>query len=489
MRLIIRRLLITFFLMLIGLIAVILYRAATISPPDIDVEVAEITPVDSAKVIDRFSRGLQFPTVSPQDPEDFEPEVFRSFISFLEEEYTLMHERLEREIINDYSLLFTWEGTEPDKDPVLLIGHYDVVPVEPQTEGDWTYPAWEGTVAEGFLWGRGAIDDKSGVFSILEATERLLDEGYQPERTIMFGFGHDEEIGGLEGARRIAQTLQERDIQLKYLVDEGMPIAEQIMEGIDSPVAMLGVAEKGYLSLRLRARQEGGHSSMPPNETSISILSDAISNIRQNPMDGEFSDLLRQTFRPITPELPFAERLVLSNIWLFSGLIESQFSNIPYINAALRTTFVPTIFDSGIKENVIPASASAIINFRIHPMDDVEKVKNHVRDKVNDDRVVIEEMPRARNPSPVTDIESGQYDLMAQSVQEVFEDMPVAPIFFLAATDSRHFHDITDHVFRFRPIRATPADRTRIHGTDERIGVNNYLEMIQFQIRLIKNST
>ncbi len=486
---IIRKLLLTFFVLLIGLIAVILYRAATISQPPIDVDPVEHAEIDSSSVVDRFSEALTYRTISPQEPEDFEPEVFLSFIDFVEDSYPNLHESLERELINDYSLLYTWEGSDPDKDPVMLIGHYDVVPVEPGTEDDWSYPAWDGTIAEGFFWGRGAIDDKSGVISTFEAIEHLIEEGFEPERTIMLGIGHDEEIGGLEGARKIAETLKERDIQIKYLIDEGMPIAEQIMEGIDSPVAMIGVAEKGYLSLRLNVRQSGGHSSMPANETSISILSDAINNIRQNPMDGDFSDLLRQTFRPITPELPFAERMVLSNIWLFSGLIESQFSNIPYINAALRTTFAPTIFDSGVKENVIPQSASAIANFRIHPMDDVESVKDHVRRKVDDDRVTVEEMPRARNPSPVTDYESEQYRILQTAIQEAFPDMPVAPIFFLAATDSRHYHDLTDHVFRFRPIRATPADQTRIHGTDERIGVSNYLEMIQFQIRLLKNSS
>ena len=485
----VRRLLAVFLIMLIGLIAVILYRAATVSAPPITTEVQDPLPVDSAEVVNRFSDGLKFQTTSPQDTADFEPEIFHAFKDFLEESYPLMHDNLVKEVINDYSLLYTWEGSDPDKDPVLLSAHYDVVPVEPGTEDDWTYPAWEGTIADGFIWGRGAIDDKSGLFSTAEAVEHLLRNDYQPERTIMLAFGHDEEIGGLEGAREIARTLEERDTQLKYLVDEGMPIAEEIMEGISSPFAMIGVAEKGYLSLELSVRQEGGHSSMPANETSISILSEAINNVRRNPMDGEFSDLLRRMFEPVTPELPFVHRIALANIWLFSGLIESQFSSIPYINAALRTTFAPTIFQSGIKENVIPASATAVINFRLHPDDSIEDVKDHVRNKVDDERVRITEMDRARNPSPVTDIESESYAIVEQSIQEVFEDMPVAPIFFLAATDSRHYHDVTDHVFRFRPIRAVPADRPRIHGTDERVGVDNYLEMIQFQIRMIKNSS
>ena len=489
MPVILRRILIVFFLMLLGLIAVILYRTATVSAPEITTEVQEPLPVDSAEVINRLSEGLRFPTISPQDPEDFEPEIFNSFLRFLEDSYPYIHEQLEIEMINEYSMLVTWEGSDPDKRPVLLSAHYDVVPVEPGTEDEWTYPAWDGTIAEGFVWGRGAIDDKSGFFSTIEGVEHLLRDGYEPERTLLLGLHHDEEIGGLEGAREVANTLEERGIELKYMVDEGMPIAEEIMEGISSPFAMIGVAEKGYLSLELSVRQATGHSSMPENEISISILSDAISNIRRNPMDGDFSDLLRQTFEPVTPELPFAQRLALSNIWLFSGLIESQFSNIPYINAALRTTFAPTIFQAGIKENVIPATSSAVVNFRIHPMDDVEKVKNHVRNQIDDDRVEITEMPRARNPSPVTDIGSASYDLVEQSIQEVFEDMPVSPTFFLAATDSRHYHDVTDNIFRFRPIRAVPADASRIHGTDERIGVENYLEMIQFQIRLIKNSS
>jgi carboxypeptidase PM20D1 len=299
---------------------------------------------------------------------------------------------------------------------------------------------------------------------------------------------HDEEVGGEFGAAEVAKLLKERGESLDFLVDEGMPVAQEIMEGIESPLAMIGVAEKGSLTLQLEVVREGGHASMPPRETAIGELASAVHELKQNPMSAQFGDLLQRTFEPLSRELPFVYRMGLANLWLFRPVIKSQLSRLPHTNAAMRTTIAPTIFRAGMKTNVLPARAEATLNFRIHPQDDVESVVDHVRNTIDNPAVEVETLGEGREPSFVSDINKESFQKVKRSIWETFGEIPVAPSMFVAATDSRHFHDLTRDIYRFRPIRARPSDRTRLHGTDERISVDNYLEMIHFQIRLLRNT-
>lgn len=206
-------------------------------------------------------------------------------------------------------------------------------------------------------------------------------------------------------------------------------------------------------------------------------------------MTGRFAGLLRETFEPIAPDLPFAYRMALSNLWLFGGLVEDRLGYIPHTNAALRTTTAPTMFNAGIKENVLPQTARAVVNFRIHPDDSVQDVLDYVRETIDNDDIKIHVLEGAREPSPITSTSSEPFQAMKHTIHEIFPDIPVAPSMFLAATDSRHFPEVTDNLLRFRPIRARPDDAGRIHGTDERIGIENFGEMIAFYIRMMKNTT
>lgn len=476
-------------LLFLALAGVLVYRTVNMTyaiTPQTEIILDEI-PHDEA--VNRLSKGLQYPTISHQDHGNIDYEAYENFIAYLEREYPLTHEFLNPERFGGYSLMYTWEGSDPGLDPIMLIGHYDVVPVQDVSLHEWEHEPFSGEIADGFIWGRGAIDDKSGIFSYLEALEFLLGSGYQPERTILVGLNHDEEIGGRGGAKVMADSLHARGIKLKFLLDEGLPIAEEVLSGIESPLAMIGVAEKGYVSLELSVFREGGHSSMPPQETVINTLSQAITDLRNNPMPGRFSGLIQESFEPISPNLPFTYRMALANLWLFRGIVENRLSQIPHTNAALRTTIAPTIFQAGIKENVLPSHAEAIINFRIHPADNVISVTDHVRKVINNGDIVIREIEGARNPSFISETNNEPYKLIKQSIREVFPGIPVAPSMFVAASDSRHFHNVTTNIYRFRSIRARPEDRSRIHGVNERIGVDNYLEMIQFHTQLIKNST
>lgn len=443
--------------------------------------------VSESSALERLSEGIAIPTISYQDSTDFNPEPYEDFISFLKDAYPNIHQSMELERVGKYSLLYKWEGRRDNLKPGMMIGHYDVVPVEEGSEKLWAHPPFSGEQADGFIWGRGTLDDKSGIFSILEAAEYLSSQGFQPERTLYLALHHDEEIGGHQGAKEVSRLLKDRDIELEFLYDEGLPIAEGLIDGIDTPLAMIGVADKGTLSLELSLMREGGHSSMPPNQSVIGELSQAVYRLENNEMPGRFSGLLEETFKPIVPMMSFRERLAFNNLWLFRGSLERKFSKMPPTNAAMRTTTAKTIFNSGMKENVLPINGSVIVNFRIHPDDSVEDVVEHVRRTIDNPDIVIHVRDGARDPSFVSDTDAEPYKLLKRSIRETFSGIPVSPSLFIATSDARHFLDLTDNIYRFRPIRAKDEDRTRVHGTDERIRVDNYLEMIRFNIRFIEN--
>lgn len=486
-----KRLLVGVVGLVVLLLAVVVVRAVRVSYEPPDVNPVDRPDFDTVAAVDRLSRAIQFPTVSYQDSVEVNHAAFRGFVDFMETAYPRVNEALDRTRVGPggYTLLYKWEGRDTTRAPILLTGHYDVVPIEEGTEDEWNYPPFGGVQNEGFIWGRGTLDDKSGTLSAFEAAEYLLEQEYRPRQTVYLAAHHDEETGGRRGAGEVAKLLERRQDTLDFLVDEGMPVAESVLRGIESPLAMIGVAEKGSLTLRLEVVRDGGHASMPPRKTAIGELASAIHELRQNPLPARFEGLLQQSFEPISSELPFVYRAGLANLWLFRPLIEYRLSKIPHTNAALRTTIAPTIFRAGMKENVLPAHAEAYVNFRIHPRDSVGRVIEHVRSSIDNPAVQIHRTDNAREPSVVSDVTSASYRNLRRSIVETFGEIPVAPSMFLAATDSRHYHALTDEIYRFRPIRARPSDRSRIHGTHERIAVDNYMEMIHFQIRLIRNTT
>ncbi|MEL7833257.1 M20 family peptidase [Fodinibius sp. Rm-B-1B1-1] len=453
---------------------------------DIDPLALEYT-IDEDKALDRLSEAIQHKTVSLEDTSAINYEPYDNFIAFLEKGYPKLHQEAEKQRIGKYSVLYKWEGSNASLKPAMLIGHYDVVPVKSGGDTLWQHAPYKGEVSDGFLWGRGTLDDKSGIMSIMEAMEYLIDQDFQPERTFYVALHHDEEVGGVRGAQRISKHLQDNDIELAYLVDEGLPIAEEIIDNVNVPLAMIGVASKGSVNIELTYNQDGGHSSMPPRSSVIGTLSDAVNRIERKPMKASYRGLIVETFEPLIPYMTYTQRLAFNNTWLFRGIIKNKLSNNPATNAALRTTAAKTIFEAGFKENVLPVEGKVIINFRIHPNDTVEDVVEYVRDRINNDRINIRVLDRARNSSPVSSTKAKPYKMLKSTIEESFGEALVSPSLFIAASDARHFEDLTPNIYRFRPIRARHEDRSRVHGIDERISTENYIEMIRFQIRLIEN--
>jgi carboxypeptidase PM20D1 len=452
--------------------------------------VAPIVPpaVDERRAAEHLSSAVRFQTIS----RDFAPDVDRSeFLrlhAFLKEAFPHVHAILTREVVNGYALLYAWPGEDPTLRPIVLMAHQDVVPIAPGSENRWHAGPFSGEIKDGYIWGRGAWDDKGNLMSILEAVESLAAAGFKPRRTIYLAFGHDEEIGGTEGAKAIASLFKLRGVRPDFVLDEGLLIAEGIMPGLDPPAALIGIAEKGWATLKLTTTAPPGHSSMPGSRTAIGSLARALDRVEQAPFPAVVGGVAGDMLRTVAPEMHGLNRLALSNLWLLEPFVRRQLAAAPSTNALLRTTAAITVIRGGDKENVLPGSAEAWVNFRLLPGDTVRGVVEHVRRAVGDERVGIEVLPLSSEASKVASQASDGYALISRTVREVFPGVVVAPGLMIGGTDSRHMEEVAENVYRFSPVRARAEDLSRFHGTDERISVENYVEMIRFYETLIRHA-
>lgn len=478
------------FLLLLGA-AVALFVALTVaatarcqSAQSLVAPVPDVTVPDGAA--ERLAGSLRIPTISPEDPSDFDAGAFRAFHAYLQSVFPRVHAQLLRETVGTHSLLYTWRGGDPALKPILLMGHLDVVPVEAGSQQQWQEDPFGGRIADGFIWGRGAVDNKSAVLGTLEAVEMLLGEGFQPARTVYLAYGHDEEVGGAAGARAIAALLKARGIELEMVLDEGGVIGDGIVPGIREPVALVGIAEKGFVTIELSTRVSGGHSSLPPRRSAVGILSAAVGRVEQSPMKARLEGPTRQLFDRIGPRLSTIERVVFANLWLTTPLVLRQLEASPTTNAMVRTTAALTIFQAGTKDNVLPSHARAVVNFRILPGDTVADVVEHVRRVVDDARVEVRTVGRfSAEPSAVSSSDSKGFQLLERTIRSVVPDAIVAPYLVVVATDARHYTGLSRNVFRFLPLRLTQRDLERMHGTDERIGIREYESAIRAYRRLV----
>ncbi len=471
--------------------AVLLMRAVTLRsaqltlPPAPRVELA-----DPDAIVERLAAAIRIPTVSHQDPSQDDPAVFEALRNHLERSFPLLHATLTREIVNERSLVYTWMGRDPSKPGIVLMAHQDVVPIEPGTEANWQQAPFSGAIAEGFVWGRGTIDTKGKLLALFEAIEALLRNGFQPTRTIRLVAGHDEEVGGRNGALLVAKRWEADGTRFDWVLDEGGTIGEGLVPGVAAPAALIGIAEKGYVTLTLTASAEGGHSSMPPPHTAIGILAAAIERVEGHPLPASLQGATRQFLAALGPEMEFPMRVAVANSDLLEPLLLRALAASPRSNATIRTTTAVTMVQGGVKENALPASARATVNFRILPGDTVQSVTEHVRRTVRDPRVEVAQLEgsHARDPSPESRIDSEPFALLTRTIRETHPDTVVAPNLVLGGTDARYFHPLSENVYRFGPLHMGPDDLKRAHGTNERIGVDDYLDSVRFYIRLLQNA-
>jgi carboxypeptidase PM20D1 len=316
----------------------------------------------------------------------------------------------------------------------------------------------------------------------------MAKEGFRPKRTIYFAFGHDEEVGGMRGAKAIAALLAGRGVKLDFVLDEGLLITEGMIKGLDKPAALVGVAEKGYATLVLTAHATPGHSSMPPRQTAIGMMSAALARLEDHRLPMQIRGGASEMFDTLAPEMSGFNRVVLSNLWLFKPLLLREFENSGPSEATLRTTTALTIFNAGDKDNVLPGNAAATVNFRLMPGDTQASVADHVRRTIANDKISIEPFAGNIDPPPVTGTSSESYRALNRTIREIFPDVIVAPGLMVAGTDSRHYTGISDNILRFTPVRANADDLKRFHGTNERLSIEGYADMIRFYRRLIENT-
>lgn len=477
-----------FIFVLIIISGIVLFNTFNFSSLQIPVQVIE-KPKIPEDAVEHMVQAIQIPTVSYEDKVD--TAAFLKFNYLLDSVYHLADSLLDHKVIGRFSHVYRWAGRRPGLKPALLIGHIDIVPVEGKSLEGWTVPPYSGLIQEGHIWGRGAIDDKLNVIGILEAVTMLLNDNYQPERTLYLAFGHDEEVSGKNGAMAMAQWFAQQNIQFEYVLDEGMVIVEDAMPGLDRPAALIGTSEKGYTTLTLDVKlDEGGHSSMPIGESAIGILSNAIAKLEANPFPAAVQGAAKQLFDHLGPEMNVMNKAVMANLWLFEDVLISQMEASPGSNAMLRTTIAPTILQAGVKENVLPTTATAKVNFRILPGETIKTVEEYVKQVIDDKRVEVINQAEgiSSNPSKVSGTETFGYNVIRKSIQEIFPNVVISPALVIGATDSRHYRNVADEIYRFQPLSLLQNDLKRIHGVDERLSLENFDHAICFYRQLILNS-
>ena len=432
-----------------------------------------VPAIDVSVAATRASAALQFATISAEDASD--TQALEDFRAWLVATYPRFHAIARRTVVGNGTLVYEWSGTDASLQPIVLMAHQDVVPV-PQPES-WRYPPFSGTMAEGFIWGRGALDNKTSVIAILEAAESLVAADQRPERSVIFVFGHDEESGG-DGARAAAEWLASRAIRAAFVLDEGGLFLSDnpVTRG---PATLIGVAEKGYVTLQLAVHAPGGHSNAPGTRTAVDTLAQAIVAVRSNPFPARYSGVTRAMFDALAPHAPFVTRMAIANSWLIKPMLVKQLAASPQAAATMQTTIAPTMLQGSPKQNVLPSIATATINLRILPGESIESVIEHVREALGDLPVTLSRVGPSSEPSPIASTRSGGYRLVAGLAAATF-DAPIAPLLMIGVTDSRHMTVLSDDIYRFSPFLLGSADMAIVHGRDERISIENFNRMLTF---------
>ncbi|MCR5878435.1 M20 family peptidase [Phenylobacterium sp. J367] len=472
---------------LILLVAVVLVRTLTYKPAAVadgrDVRVAPPVAVDVDRAAQRLSAAVRIQTVSHQDRAEDQPAEWARLHAFLAEAYPAAHAAMRRELVAERTLVFTWPGSDAALAPIVLMAHQDVVPVTPGTEGDWKHPPFGGVIAEGAVWGRGAIDDKGSLITLFEGLETLAAGGFQPRRTVIVVSGHDEEVRG-GGARAAAALLKSRGIRAQFVLDEGLAVIDgNPLTG--GRLALVGTAEKGFATLKVTAEAKGGHSSAPPKDGGgVLTLARAVAAIADRPfpmrLDGPAGDMMATA----APHAPFVVRMAVANRWLFGPLLKSQLGATPAGAALMHTTIAPTMLKGSPKENVLPQDATAWINYRIAPGDSSAEVMARARAAVGDLPVTLAWNRPPDEPSPVSSTTSDAWKVIAAVAGETAR-APVAPGLVTAATDSRYMQPVAKDVYRFQPMALTVETTGMIHGTNEHLTLENLGMAVQFYARLV----
>lgn len=474
-------------------VGVSMVRAATTYKAK-PVEAGEQLPpekVDLDRFVNNLSKAIQIPTICNVDESLVDWSKFDEFHAFLKEAYPLIHEKLEYQVISTRSLIYHWKSEHPEKEPIALLGHQDVVPVTPGTEDDWEYPAFSGEVADGFVWGRGAIDMKNHLIGVMEAVETLLEEGYVPERDVYLCFGHNEEVmaeGDACGATCMMKWFKERGIKLDSVIDEGGAILSvKVDKVIDGHLAGVGIAEKGHVDFEISVNAKGGHSSQPPKHSALGKLSQIVCNLENHQFKAELTPQLTSLFTEIGKNTTYPVRCVMSNLPVLKPLITKVCENIPPVASMMRTTTAITMANGSPAPNVLPQKASVVANFRIMPGQTIEDVEAHIKKYAGKNAEV--KLLAGKDPSKISPTDSRAFNAISKICKGMDPKAIVAPYLVMGGTDARQYEDVCDNIYRYSPFLMSTSLLLTTHGTNERIPVSSLEDGVAFFKRYIKALT
>ncbi len=474
---------------LLGVFIVItLIRAAFWTPKKTEFAPLPEETVDVDKYRKDLSDAIKIKTISNVDIEKVDWNEFKRLHTLFEERFPLVYKHLKCEEISLASLLFTWEGKNPDLEPIALLGHQDVVPVAEGTEGDWTHPAFDGVDDGEFVWGRGALDMKNHLIAVLESVESLLSEGFQPERTVYLCFGHDEEIvaAPTSGAGSIADTLKSRGVHLDSVIDEGGAVLNlQVGNILNKKLAGVGIAEKGYADYRISVNAKGGHSSQPPAHTALGDLAEIIRDIEGHPFKAKMPAFVYDLFTKIGKNVSYSARIVTCNLWLLKPLILAVMQKIPPAASLIHTTTAVTMAQGSPAANVLPQKASVTVNFRMMPGVTVKNVEEHIRACVRNKDIEVEYL-KGKEASKVSPTDSRSFKILEEICNRTDPDMIVAPYLVMGGTDAYHYEEVCDNIYRFAPFVMDTELLLTTHGTDERIPISCMGDALKFFKRYIR---
>lgn len=473
-----------FILALLALLAVVLVvRALQFKPVALNQE-KKWRQYDYDAAYKRLQKLIQIPTVSSADEKQIDYKQFAKLEKLIARQYPLVHKKCQKQKIGKTGLLFHYKGKSA-QDPLVLMAHYDVVPVG--DESGWDKPPFSGIIEDGVLWGRGTLDTKTTFFSALEACEYHLQTGFVPENDIYLAFGGNEEVAGID-APEIVRYFTDNGIKPKLVVDEGGAIVQDIFPGVKQQIAVIGIGEKGMMDVSFYVESRGGHASTPPKHTAVGELAAAIAKAENKAFKAGFNEPITGLINEVGRHSSFALRIVFANLWLFKPLLMQVFKKMGgEVDAMMHTTQAFTMFNAGTQSNVLPPYARAVANFRLEKKDSMADVIKHLKSAIGNDAVKMEVL-RGSEATPYSPLDNQYYERVKSAISETWPNTIVSPYLMVAASDARHYRDLCEVVLRFSAMRLNKEQRGLIHNYNERIELPMIDECIQFYLNLVEKS-
>lgn len=461
---------------LVILIRAVFYLPKTRKTPSNDTVI-----LNEEKIVKDMQEMIRCKTVSYNEPELVDAAEFQKFQDLLPRLYPNIHNTCTRTFLGVNGILYLWKGKQ-NGDPVVLMSHYDVVPVE---EDQWEKPAFEGIVEDGVLWGRGTLDTKGTLLGIMEAAEQLIQEGFVPEHDIYFAFSGQEEINGTTCADMVT-WFETQGIRPAMVLDEGGAVVENVFPGVKEECAVIGIAEKGMLNIELKAKSRGGHASTPPPHTIVGELAQAVVDIENHPFPRQFTKPVREMLDTLGRHSGFLYKLLFANMWCFEGLFDLVCKKSGgELNAMMRTTCAMTKMEGSKAYNVLPPVASVGMNLRLIGTDTVESAKTRIEKIIHNPNIEVSVF-EGRNPSIESDTTCAEWDLLCQAVTDTWTEALVSPYLMMACSDSWHYCRISDRIYKFSAMKLSKEERGMIHGNNERVPIATLVKTVEFYTKLMK---